>query len=104
MSTEATTQSTESHNSLTPGQKLAGCYVLAREISSESGLSVWLAQDEVLGKEVSLHFIPASVVKDERGMAELRQEVKRNRQLIHPNILRIYDFVEDAGVAAISMV
>ena len=103
MSTEATTQSTESHNSLTPGQKLAGCYILGREISSESGLSVWLAQDEVLGKEVSLHFIPPSVVKDERGMAELRQEVKRNRQLIHPNILRIYDFVEDAGVAAISM-
>ncbi len=103
MSTEATTQSTESHNSLTPGQKLAGCYVLGREISSESRLSVWLAQDEVLGKEVSLHFIPASVLNDERGMAELRQEVKRNRQLIHPNILRIYDFVEDAGVAAISM-
>ena len=42
-------------------------------------------------------------MSDERGMAELRQEVKRNRQLIHPNILRIYDFVEDGGLAAISM-
>ncbi len=36
-------------------------------------------------------------------MAELRQEVKRNRQLIHPNILRVYDLVEDSGWAAISM-
>jgi serine/threonine protein kinase len=36
-------------------------------------------------------------------MSELRQEVKRNRQLIHPNILRVYDFVEDGGIAAVSM-
>jgi formylglycine-generating enzyme required for sulfatase activity/serine/threonine protein kinase len=36
-------------------------------------------------------------------MAELRQDVKRNRQLIHPNILRVYDFVEDGNCAAISM-
>lgn len=86
-----------------PGQKLAGCYVLSREISSDSEMSVWSAHDEVLGKEVSLHFVPQAMLGDLRGMAELRQEVKRNRQLIHPNILRVYDFVEDGGVAAISM-
>ena len=66
-------------------------------------MPVWLAHDEVLGKDVSLHFLPQAVLGDPRGMAELRQEVKRNRQLIHPSILRVYDFVEDAGFAAISM-
>ncbi len=66
-------------------------------------MPVWLAHDEVLGKEVSLHFVPAAILGDPRGLAELRQEVKRNRQLIHPNILRVYDFVEDDGLVAISM-
>lgn len=103
MQNDAIHPSNQGINSLSSGQKLAGCYVLTREISSEGGLSVWLAQDEVLGKEVTLHFVPSEVLGDPRGMAELRQEVKRNRQLIHPNILRVYDFVEDAGLAAVSM-
>ena len=103
MQTDANSSSTKSHQTLALGQKLAGCYVLSREIASESGFSVWLAQDEVLGKDVTLHFVPAEILGDARAMAELRQEVKRNRQLIHPNILRVYDFVEDGGYAAISM-
>jgi serine/threonine protein kinase len=64
---------------------------------------VWLAHDEVLGKDVSLHFVPQSMVGDTTAMTELRNEVKRNRQLIHPNILRVYDLVEENGWAAISM-
>jgi serine/threonine protein kinase/formylglycine-generating enzyme required for sulfatase activity len=92
-----------SNSNLTVGQKLAGCYVLNRELLSESAVSVWLAHDEVLGKEVTLHFVPSAIAGDPRGLAELRQEVKKNRQLIHPNILRVYDFVEDGGIAAVSM-
>ncbi len=88
---------------LTEGQKLAGCYVLKKNLSSPECGTIWLAQDEVLGKDVSLHFIPPTVLKDARALAELRQEVKRNRQLIHPNILRVYDLVEDGSFAAVSM-
>ena len=103
MQNEANSSSNPSQNAFVAGQKLAGCYVLSREISGESGLAVWLANDEVLGKEVSLHFVPMAILDDQRGMAELRQEVKRNRQLIHPQILRVYDFVEGSGFAAVSM-
>ena len=103
MQNEENPSSNPTRSALLPGQKLAGCYVLNREISSESEMSVWLAHDEVLGKEVSLHFVPSAILGDPRGMTELRQEVKRNRQLIHPNILRVYDFVEDGGLAAVSM-
>ena len=103
MQNEANSSSNTSQNAFVAGQKLAGCYVLNREIPGESGLAVWLANDEVLGKEVSLHFVPLAILDDQRGMAELRQEVKRNRQLIHPHILRVYDFVEGSGFAAVSM-
>jgi serine/threonine protein kinase/formylglycine-generating enzyme required for sulfatase activity len=85
------------------GQKLAGCYGLVRRIDAGSGPEIWLAVDDVLGKEVSLHFVPAGVAGDAESMNGLRQEVKRTRQLIHPNILRVYDLVEEGDWAAVSM-
>ena len=106
MSTSETSTSTDSDpaSKLSPGQKLAGVYVLRRQANGPGADSpIWLAHDEVLGKDVSLHFLPSSVRADNRAMNELRQEIKRNRQLIHPNILRVYDLIEEADWAAISM-
>ena len=88
---------------LMSGQRFAECYQLRRQLGKNSLATIWLAFDEVLGKEVSLHFIPSELRGDAHGMGELRQEIKRNRQLIHPNILRIYDLIEDSDWAAISM-
>ena len=85
------------------GQKLAGCYGLKRRIGGADEPGIWLAHDEVLGKDVSLHFIPTALLGDAEAMNGLRQEVKRTRQLIHPNILRVYDLVEDVDWAAVSM-
>ncbi len=90
-------------SALSEGTKIGGCYVLRKDLGKAGENPVWLASDEVLGKDVTLHFVPAAVAADARAMTELRQEVKRNRQLIHPNILRVYDFVEDGNHVAISM-
>ena len=98
-----TEQTTDTAAAFGEGTKIGGCYVLRKNLSKPGESPVWLATDEVLGKDVTLHFVPASVVADARAMTELRQEVKRNRQLIHPNILRVYDFVEDGCHVAISM-
>ena len=87
---------------LTAGQKLAGCYLLKSLKHASDITSIWLADDEVLGKEVALHFIPQTIRGDEKAMSELRHLAKRNRQLIHPNILRIYDFIEESDWSAIS--
>lgn len=87
---------------LTEGQKLAGCYLLKGPKYINAVTSIWLAHDEVLGKDVALHFVPQMIRSDEMAMDELRQLTKRNRQLIHPNILRIYDFVEESEWAAVS--
>ena len=103
MQTSPTPDSNDQTPAPSEGQKLAGCYVLKKDLSSPECGTIWLAHDEVLGKDVTLHFVPSVVLKDQRALAELRQEVKRNRQLIHPNILRVYDFVEDGPFAAVSM-
>jgi formylglycine-generating enzyme required for sulfatase activity len=57
----------------------------------------------VLEKEVSLHFLPPEVRADLRAMEGLRLEVKRARQFIHPQILRVYDLIEEKESAAIAM-
>lgn len=82
---------------------MAGCYALSRRIGDGGGPDIWLAQDEVLGKDVTLHMLPAAVVKDGRAMSDLRTEVKRVRQLIHAQILRVYDLIEEPECAAVSM-
>jgi serine/threonine protein kinase len=92
-----------SNPKLTEGQQVGGCFLPKRELFQTRGSRIWAAQDEVLGKEVTLHFTPQPVANDARAVAELRQEVKRNRQLIHPNILRVYDLVEDSGMIAVAM-
>jgi serine/threonine protein kinase len=90
-------------SSLSEGHKLAGCYALTRRLLSGGATEIWLATDEVLGKDVTLHFIPSAIRKDGRAIQELRLDIKRNRQLIHPHILRVYDLVEESERVAISM-
>ena len=88
---------------LSEGQRLAGCYILCRPVETIGSPVVWLAHDEVLGRDISLHFLPSAVRSDARAMEEIRKEVKRNRQLIHPNILRVHDLIEEADFAAVAM-
>lgn len=87
---------------LQPGEKLAGCYLLTREKFSSGTISVWLAQDDLLGKAVWLHFIPDAIRADEKVMDEMRALTKRNRQMVHPNILRTFDLIEETDWAAIA--
>lgn len=85
------------------GAKIAGCYVLKSLLYETQATVVWHAQDELLNRDVTLHFVPDAVVTDQKALGELRNEVKLNRQLIHPGIVRVYDLVEDVDCAAISM-
>ncbi len=81
------------------GSRFAGFYALIRQLDGD----VWLAQDEVRGEDVSLHFVPVAIRSDDHAMQALRLDVKKSRQLIHPNILRVYDFVEDTEGVAVAM-
>ena len=86
---------------LEAGVKLAGFYTLKRRLESDTTGPVWLANDEQSGKDVALHFLPDTIAADAPTLEELRQEVRRNRQLIHPHILRIHDFIKEPNCVAI---
>jgi len=88
------------------GQKLAGCYLLKARVDA-AGVAgageLWQANDDVMGRDISLQFVPDKIREDAKAVADVRLEIKRNRQLIHPNILRVYDFIEESDWAAVSM-
>jgi serine/threonine-protein kinase len=65
-------------------------------------MEVWLAQDQLLGRAVTLFFVPGDLHTDPVAMQSLRSEVKRARQLVHPGVLRIHGLIEDATWAAIA--
>jgi serine/threonine protein kinase/formylglycine-generating enzyme required for sulfatase activity len=102
---EATSSETTESKSATlaEGRKLAGCYLLKAKVGTTDGGELWQANDEVLGRDITLQFIPENIRNDAKALGDLRQEIKRNRQLIHPNILRVYDFIEEPDWAAVSM-
>jgi serine/threonine protein kinase len=86
-----------------PGITAFGRYRLERLLGTGGMGVVWLAQDLSLGVPVALKFLPEHIRWDASGFDDLKRETRRARQLTHPSIVRIHDFVEDAQAAAISM-
>ncbi len=87
---------------LRAGQIIAETFALRSVIPSALGeFPVWLAEDEVAGRQVCLHFVPAEVSKDPDLRAALKEEVKKTRNLHHESILRVHELIEGEDWAAV---
>jgi serine/threonine protein kinase len=88
---------------MSPGQKVFGRYTL-KKILGRGGMGVvWLARDESLEREVAIKLLPEIVANDPVAIKDLKRETAKSQRLTHPRILRIYDFVEQAGLCGITM-
>ena len=89
---------------LRPG-KVFALFELERELDIGSTGPVWLAEDLVRRQvdQVALKFLPDFIVSDKTAVAELKNEIRRRIALKHPNILRVYDLLENKGRVAIQM-
>ncbi len=85
------------------GQQVFGRYLLIKILGRGGMGIVWLARDEELEREVALKFLPDPVIQDRALLNDLKRETRRSLELTHKNIVRIYDFVNDARSACISM-
>ena len=88
---------------LVDGQQVFKRYILRKELGRGAMGVVWLAWDNKLEREVALKFLPELVRTDPGAIDELKRETRRSLQLTHPNIVRVYDFLEDDSSAAIAM-
>ena len=78
-------------------------YRLKAELGRGGMGVVWRAEDTKLHRDVALKFLPELVVRDREAMADLAAETRRCLDLTHPNIVRVYDLIEEGDRAAISM-
>jgi hypothetical protein len=86
---------------------VAGRYRLVTALGSGGMGTVWLGQDDVLHRQVAVKEVnpPPGVTEDEREILRGRtlREARTAARLSHPNVVTIYDVVEDGNQTWIVM-
>jgi serine/threonine-protein kinase len=78
-------------------------YRLESTIASGGMADVWRATDLQLGRLVAVKLLRASVVDDPIVTERFRREARALARLTHPNIVPVYDCVEEDGQVALIM-
>ncbi len=88
--------------SLTAGSRL-GAYEIIAPIGAGGMGAVYRARDARLDRDVAIKVLADSLVKDQASMARFEREAMSVAKLSHPNILSIFEFAHDAGLAFVVM-
>ncbi len=98
MFTDDTLGGGATRQTLVPGARLFGRYVLTRLIGSGRKGDVWMAKDERLAMTVAIKFLV-----NYPHFAALKQHIGGLLALTHPNIVRIFDFGGDESLCGFVM-
>ncbi len=88
---------------LEAGQRVGDRYTLVSRLGSGGMADVWLASDEMLGRQVALKFLVERFAQDTQFVERFRREAQAAAGLQHPNIVGVYDRGEDGGRYWIAM-
>ncbi len=92
-----------SREAYSPGQVLGKRYRI-RSLLGRGGMGeVWRASDLKLRVDVALKALRRQLLEDTRALETLRQEVRVAREVISPNVCRVFDLVELDGQELVSM-
>ena len=94
---------TSSPSRFTPGQILGHRYRIVRFLGRGGMGEVCQAYDLKLQVDVALKAIRAERFEGEQGLELLRREVRTAREVISPNVCRIFDLVDQDGLEFVSM-
>ncbi len=80
-----------------------GRYCIRNEIGRGAMGIVYRAYDSVLARDVALKQLPDSMTYDEKLAMRFQQEARTLARLNHPNIVQVYDFLQQDGQCWIAM-
>ena len=86
-----------------PGQILAERYRIVALLGKGGMGEVYRADDLRLGQPVAMKFLPEAVALDGAAQARFHREVRLARQVSHPNVCRVFDIGEAAGLPFLTM-
>jgi WD40 repeat protein len=84
-------------------QMLGGRYRFLHLLGRGGQGEVWHAFDEKLQVDVALKVLRTDLIRDEHAHERLRSEVRTARQVVSPNVCRVFDLVIEDGHELISM-
>ena len=90
------------HGPITEGSVVADRYRIESFIGQGGMATVYKATDMELEEVVALKVFQ-QVVQNRQGLERFRREMKLSRKLIHPNVVRIYEFGTWRGARYITM-
>lgn len=88
---------------LAPGSLFAGRFEIGRELGRGGVSVVYAARDRQVLQDVALKLLVPSPATANQARERMRREVHAVRRLAHPNIVAVYDFVEDGPYGAVIM-
>ncbi|MBV9661981.1 MAG: PASTA domain-containing protein [Acidimicrobiales bacterium] len=79
------------------GRVLGDRYRLTRPLGTGASAHVFVAEDITLRRRVAIKILHPALAGDEAFLRRFRAEAQAVASLRHPNILRVYDWGDDAG-------
>lgn len=79
------------------GQKIGGRYKIIRLIGSGGMSNVYLGHDLILDRDVAVKVLRFDFQNNREALRRFQREALSATQLVHPNIVSVYDVDEDEG-------
>ena len=80
-----------------------GKYAIIGKVGAGAMGEVFRAHDPVLGRDVAIKVVLGKLSEDEGARQRFQREARAAAQLNHPNIITVYDFGEERGMAYMAM-
>lgn len=83
---------------MTPNQTLNGRYKIIRPVGEGGMASVYLAHDLILDRDVAVKLVRFDMQDDASAVRRFQREALSATELVHPNIVSVYDIGEEHGM------